>query len=1133
MSDHDELRSLLGRIRRRWFALTALSTGARASLAAAIPLFLVALAAWLTRPAGTGLVVLVAAALVASCAAVGIVLFRMQRRPDDGRVARFIEEQSGADQGAPAFCDSLVSAVEVAGSPARYQSGFGPLIVSDAIRALRTIEPSAVISAARMRRAAAEAMVGLAVFGAAVTLALPHLVAAGAMAWVAAFPGSIDIAVVTGDARVPAGHPLRIAATVRGRAATLLSVVPALVVAADGQQRSVAMQRSGDEFVYAFESIDRSFQYRVTAGAASSPAYAVTALFPARVQRIDVHYEYPSFSGLPPRDEQDGGDIFGPAGTRVRLSILTDKPVHRGEIVLTGGGPVALQTGQAAANADLVLTRDDAYRVRLTDVDGLHSQGELEYFIRVMDDRPPDVRIVRPSADQGITPLEEVVIEARADDDHGVASFELVYGVAGRPPRTVPFSRVSGTDVARVGSHLVAAEDLRVQPGDVITYYARVRDVARGKRSTETRSDIFFLEVKPFSEEFVAAQSQAMGAGAAATQIDGLIAAQKEIINATWNLERRSAAGRSAADVKAVGEAQAELKQRIERMALGGRRGGRGAFPPQQTAPLPARGRRDTADPVAAAVVAMGRAVEQLERESTADALPHEMAALQGLLRAQAEVRRREVMQQSSAGAGQGGTSRSDRDLSALFDRELQRQQRTNYETPQQSTERTPQDDSDALERIRDLARRQEELARRQRELATAALAEHERRRQLEQLTREQQELRQDAEALEKQMRGASGASRTGEAGQIRRAAEQMQNAAKEMQRQNTDGAASSGEKAAESLRQTERQLRGGSAEARQRAAGDLRLEAQQVADAQRRIAAEMSRLEKDGQQASGDALRRIAGEKDKLADRVDELERGVRELERATTGAAGTPFRDAARQLQGAQVGARMRATAKELRERAGAAAGAGRPQPNQTQAEAEQQLSRALDGIVDRLGGVTQADARLTEELDSARRLRERLDQLERRVREAEATARAGGSPAAPSPGRAQQGQRGGGGEGSPQQQLQRAREEYSRELGRARDSLAQAQPRGGLAGSTPEQHEYSRSAPGNESFKQDFSNWESLRKDVDLRLDRYEAAVSARLTRKAAGDRLSVGGSDRVPELYRESVSRYFEALAKARQ
>ena len=56
------------------------------------------------------------------------------------------------------------------------------------------------------------------------------------------------------------------------------------------------------------------------------------------------------------------------------------------------------------------------------------------------------------------------------------------------------------------------------------------------------------------------------------------------------------------------------------------------------------------------------------------------MAALKGLLQAQAEVRRRQVAQQAN-GAGQRRRTAQGQDLSALFDKELQRQQRTNYET--------------------------------------------------------------------------------------------------------------------------------------------------------------------------------------------------------------------------------------------------------------------------------------------------------------------------------------------------------------------------------------------------------------------------------------------------------------------
>ena len=68
----------------------------------------------------------------------------------------------------------------------------------------------------------------------------------------------------------------------------------------------------------------------------------------------------------------------------------------------------------------------------LADHDGLESAGDTEYFIRTLDDRPPDVRILRPASDKQVTPLEEVLIEARADDDYGIESLRARVPDAGR-----------------------------------------------------------------------------------------------------------------------------------------------------------------------------------------------------------------------------------------------------------------------------------------------------------------------------------------------------------------------------------------------------------------------------------------------------------------------------------------------------------------------------------------------------------------------------------------------------------------------------------------------------------------------------------------------------------------------------
>src|SRR5205085_8225136 len=180
------------------------------------------------------------------------------------------------------------------------------------------------------------------------------------------------------------------------------------------------------------------------------------------------------------------------------------------------------------------------------------------------------------AADRRVTRLEEVTIDAEASDDFGISSFDLVYSVRGGPEKVVPLA-VPPRATSVTGRHTLFLEDLDVTPGDFVSYYVRARDLARGKASSEARSDIFFLDVKPFEEEFTLAQTQAaMGSGRANQQIDDLVAAQKQVIVATWKLDRRSKAAKgaqSSEDVRSVAQAENELKTRVEQSSSSFRQG--------------------------------------------------------------------------------------------------------------------------------------------------------------------------------------------------------------------------------------------------------------------------------------------------------------------------------------------------------------------------------------------------------------------------------------------------------------------------------------------------------------------------------------------------------------------------------
>ncbi len=100
-----------------------------------------------------------------------------------------------------------------------------------------------------------------------------------------------------------------------------------------------------------------------------------------------------------------------------------------------------------------------------------------------------------------------------------------------------------------------------------------------------------------------------------------------------------------------------------------------------------------------------------------------------------------------------------------------------------------------------------------------------------------------------------------------------------------------------------------------------------------------------------------------------------------------------------------------------------------------------------------------------------------------------------------------------------------------GRGGDGSRDGRQDGGYGNyGTPEGHEFSRSAPGTEAFKQDYARWESLSKNVKDALEDLEASLADRLSDQRARDRVTAGEDDRAPADYEAAVSRYYRSIAR---
>jgi hypothetical protein len=1106
---YEPIRRLLALVSARYRALMMCRAIVRAALAASAVIGLSVAASSLASLAIAtpwALAAVGGIALLTALAAIAWGLMPLRHKPSDAAVARFIEER------VPALEDRLATAVDVVQSHPRQASPIltGPL-VADVARRATNVDINEIVPAGQLRRggirAGAAALVLLVL---AIVAREPARQSADAASLVL-FPTRLRLDVRPGDARVKLGTLLAIEARIAGNRAPVAARVE---VSHGDEWRGSEMSAGAGQFHASLPPAIADFKYRVAVGTLVSPIYQVRVVQPPRVTRIDVDYTYPPALDLKSRTETDGGDLYAPAGTAVRLHVFADRPVATGRMSLSNSTSIDLAAASATElTGAMKVTADGSYRVTLADREGMTEGAPTEYFIRVLDDRPPDVHIVKPASDRSVTALEEVEIEAQADDDYGLERVELVYAVRGQTEKVIPLDVPKRATSATV-RHMMYLEDLGVKPGDFVSYYVRARDITKGARPNEGRSDIFFLEVRPYEQEFALQQSQSMAGAGYTGSIDDLVNAQKQVVVATWKLDRRGGSGsvrsaRSPQDVRAIGRSEAQLKTRAEETASSLRestmrdprrrlqgRGSESEGGPRIGQAMPEE------DAMSRAVDAMGRAVTALDAVDTGSALPPEMQALNALLEAQALVKKRQVSRQQSAQGGPGNNNRN-YDVSTLFDRELQRLQQTNYESRKSSDAKRA--DDDIAEKINRLAQRQDELLRRQEELARQQFGDDEKQRQLEKLTREQAELRQQAEDLARQMsklqdgqsresgppaKAQSGADQASR--QLQEIADDMRGATGDLRRLDSAGGRARGNEALEKLKRLERRLRSGEQE--RRTLGDLQLEARQLADAQRQIASSLSQSP-GADAAIKDRLRQLAGEQERLAERAGRLQDGVKQ----------SPSAAAASSLAGRRLAERMQQSAEALRRAAQNQQGLD----PKREAGAEEQIARDLDKAADVLqaGGTAKErdSAQLSNALARAKELREKLDAITRELQKPGTTG-----------------------------QRNQLREEAARELQRTRelvDDLRRQDPslRSGGPGFTYEGQGMTFSSPGTEGFKQDFARWQQLRDQATGALARVESALSKQLQDTQAADRLAAGVDDKAPASYRSRVDDYFKAIA----
>ena len=712
--------------------------------------------------------------------------------------------------------------------------------------------------------------------------------------------GTITIAVEPGNAEVERGTSLLVLARFGESIPTNADLI---YVNEAGEEVSVSMSKSLDDPVFGarIPTVQAPLSYRVKYADQATDDYEVTVFDYPRLVRADATLKYPEYTGSEDKVVQDFRRLTAVEGTTAQLEFYLNKPVASAVLFSKDGGEPIDLVLDADDPKKLLLTLELAesskYELELTDVDQRDNRTPPKFVLNVLENLPPDLKLLTPARDIDASPIEEVQLSASAWDDFGIESFGVNFVIPGRAAEQVELEQIAAGNKRKKVEYLLDLESLDVQPDDLVSYYFWAEDIGSDGERRQVASDMFFAEVRHFEEIFRQGQAptaseqqqqqqQQQEGGQNAEQAQELAELQKEIINATWKVIRREASRESrkrglsetfVSDVELLSQSQTAAIEGLAELAS--------ELEDEESLSFvePARNFMNEA------VVKLDRASETNDLESLRAALSSEQAAYQGLLKLRA--REFEITEQQQQPQQPGQPQQQNNRQQDQLDQLNLKEDENRYEnekTAQEQTEQNQQqqEDRQVLSRLRELSRRQEDLNERIKELQSALEEvdsqeeKDEVERRLKSLREQQEQMLRDAEELLDRMQSEENQQRMAEeAEQLEQVRENLQQAAEALEDNEVSRAAAEGTRAQRELEELRDELQSQSSGQFTEQMRELRQEAQEIERKQEDIAEQLAASDLPRTQQDARSLRETESEQPDLDRQLAEQEQAVGEL--------------------------------------------------------------------------------------------------------------------------------------------------------------------------------------------------------------------------------------------------------------
>jgi len=361
------------------------------------------------------------------------------------------------------------------------------------------------------------------------------------------------VEVTPGDTEIERGERLVVIASFQGFLPAQVDLVTRSGSAAE-QRTPLVKSLSDPVFGGSISGVETDLVYRVEYGGDQTRDFNVKVFEYPRLERSDAEVRYPTYTGLEPKHIEATRRISAVEGSQCDWTLTLNKPVAEARFIAEGNPDQSVtltlaSNSPVATLARLVLETNATYLLQLIDYEGRTNKAQARFVLNALKNRDPELKIASPRGDTRPSALEEMVFEGTVWDDFGIQAYGLAYAEAGGDIHFVELGQQVPAGEKRPFKHLLRLEDLGAKPDQLLTWFLWADDIGPDGEVRRTAGDLYFAEVRPFDEVFRQGQGgggeqqgggqSGAGAGAGGSPQTQLTELQKQIINATWKLQRQ------------------------------------------------------------------------------------------------------------------------------------------------------------------------------------------------------------------------------------------------------------------------------------------------------------------------------------------------------------------------------------------------------------------------------------------------------------------------------------------------------------------------------------------------------------------------------------------------------------------